>query len=91
MFGDTNVLVEGVRQAQVLTKTLEINAFPNSIADSVANTALSSIVERHIHKLIMSSHVLDAEQVKLPKIKLQDRPAFNLPREYGISHSRRKY
>lgn len=85
------MLLEGIKQAQVLTKTVEINGFPKSIQDSIAKSQLPSTVDRHIQQLILSSHVLDAEQVKLPKTKLPDRPAFNLPRDYGISHQRKKF
>ena len=82
--------MEGVKQAQVLTKTVEINGFPKMIQDSITKSQLPNSVDRHIQQLILSSHVLDSEQVKLPKTKLPDRPAFNLPRDYGISHQRKK-
>lgn len=91
IYGNANVLLEGVQQAQVLTKTIEIKGFPKTLEDSITKMQLPSNVDRHVHQLIMASHVLDAEQVKLPKVKLPDRPAFNLPRDYGISHQRRKY
>ncbi|XP_023306786.2 39S ribosomal protein L37, mitochondrial [Lucilia cuprina] len=89
MYGNANVLLEGLQQAQVLTKTIEVKGFPKTIEDSITKTQLPSNVDRHVHQLIMASHVLDAEQVKLPKVKLLDRPAFNLPRDYGISHQRK--
>ncbi|KAM7364116.1 mitochondrial ribosomal protein L37 [Cochliomyia hominivorax] len=89
MYGNANVLLQGVQQAQVLTKTIEINAFPKALEESIMKMQLPSNVDRHVPLLIMASHVLDAEQTKLPKIKLPDRPAFNLSRYYGISHQRR--
>lgn len=90
MYGNSNVLLDGLQQAQVLTKTIEIKGLPKSIEESLAKIQLPSNVDRNVHQLILASHVLDAEQVKLPKVKLPDRPAFNLPRDYGISHQRKK-
>lgn len=88
-YGDSNVLLEGIQQAQLLTKTIAINGLPKNIEESLNRIDLSSNVNKNVKNAIMSSHVFDAEQVKLPKIKLLDRPAFNLPRDYGISHERR--
>lgn len=90
IFGDQNVLIGGLPQAQVLTNTLEINSFPRQIEDVLINDQLPKTVDRSVQNAIFSSQLLDAQQVKLPKVKLVDRPAFNLPRLYGISHERRK-
>ncbi|XP_055851735.1 39S ribosomal protein L37, mitochondrial [Episyrphus balteatus] len=90
VYGDSNVLLEGVAQAQILTKTIEINGFPKNIEETISKMQLNSNVDKNIQNSIMASHVLDAEQVKLPKIKIPERPAFTLPREYGISHNRRR-
>ncbi|XP_030243611.1 39S ribosomal protein L37, mitochondrial [Drosophila navojoa] len=89
MFKDNNVLLGGLQQAQVLTNTIEINSFPQQIEDAISNGQYSKVVDRNVQNAIFSSHLLDAQQVKLPKIKLIDRPAYNLPRLYGISHERR--
>ncbi|XP_032592782.1 39S ribosomal protein L37, mitochondrial [Drosophila grimshawi] len=89
VFTDNNVLLGGLPQAQVLTNTIEINSFPPQIEDAISNGQLPKAVDRAVQNAIFSSHLLDAQQVKLPKIKLIDRPAFNLPRLYGISHERR--
>lgn len=91
MFKDNNVLLGGLPQAQVLTNTIEINSFPQQIEDAISNGQYSKVVDRNVQNAIFSSHLLDAQQVKLPKVKLIDRPAYNLPRLYGISHERRKY
>lgn len=40
---------------------------------------------------ILAAHLLDAEQKKTAKIKVPERPAFVLPRVYGITDSRKKY
>ncbi|XP_055902588.1 39S ribosomal protein L37, mitochondrial [Eupeodes corollae] len=90
IFGDSNVLLEGVAQAQVLTKSIEIEGFPKNIEETINKMQLNSNVDKNVQNSIMLSHVFDAEQVKLPKIKIPERPAFNLPREYGISYSRRR-
>ena len=89
-YGNANVLLEGIQQAQLLTKTVAISGLPKNIEESLSRMQLSSTINRNIKHAIMASHVFDAEQVKLPKIKLPERPAFNLPRDYGISHERRK-
>lgn len=90
-FGDKNVLIGGLPQAQVLTNAIEINSYPKQIDDALINGQLPKTVDRSVQNAIFSSQLLDAQQVKLPKVKLDDRPAFNLPRLYGISHGRRKY
>ncbi|KAH8358492.1 hypothetical protein KR093_000471 [Drosophila rubida] len=89
LFGDSNVLLGGLPQAQVLTNTIEINGFPRQIDEAIVSTQFPKTIDRTVQNLIISSQLLDAQQVKLPKIKLIDRPAYNLPRVYGISHERR--
>ncbi|KPU79639.1 uncharacterized protein Dana_GF27392 [Drosophila ananassae] len=85
---DTNVVVGGLPQAQVLTNSIEIPTFPKKIEDAIANQELPSSIDKNVKHAILSSHVYDAEQVKLPKVRNPDRPNFNLPRTYGISHER---
>lgn len=87
---DTNVVVGGLPQAQVLTNSIEIPTFPKKIEDAIANQELPSSIDKNVKHAILSSHVYDAEQVKLPKVRNPDRPNFNLPRTYGISHERIK-
>ncbi|XP_034475449.1 39S ribosomal protein L37, mitochondrial [Drosophila innubila] len=89
IFGDNNVLLGGLPQSQVLTNTIEINSFPRQIEDAIANGQFPKTIDRCVQNAIFSSQLLDAQQVKLPKVKLVDRPAYNLPRLYGISHERR--
>uniref|UniRef100_A0A1A9WPS2 Large ribosomal subunit protein mL37 n=1 Tax=Glossina brevipalpis TaxID=37001 RepID=A0A1A9WPS2_9MUSC len=89
IYGNNNVLLEGISQAQVLTKTIEIKELPNNLKDAISKSQLPSHIDRNVYNAIMSSHVLDAEQVKLPRVKIPERPAFLLPRDYGISHQRR--
>lgn len=42
------------------------------------------------NRCILKSHMFDAMQVKLPKIRDPERPAWNFPRVYGITDKRRK-
>ncbi|XP_022219384.2 39S ribosomal protein L37, mitochondrial [Drosophila obscura] len=87
-YDDNSLLIGGLPQAQVLTNTIEVKTFPPKIEEAIANQKLPNGIDRNIRNAILSAHVLDAEQVKLPKVKLIERPAFNLPRNYGISHER---
>ncbi|XP_016959775.1 39S ribosomal protein L37, mitochondrial [Drosophila biarmipes] len=85
---DNSVLIGGLPQAQVLTNCIEIPTFPKQIEDALASQQLPKSVDKSIRHAILASHVLDAEQVKLPKVRVPERPRFNLPRSYGISHER---
>lgn len=89
IFGDNNILLEGVLQAQNLTKSLVIDGLPKHLEDSLKNTQISKTVDKNIQNAILSSHVFDAEQQKLPIIKVPERPMYVLPRDYGITHPRR--
>jgi len=84
------VLIGGLPQAQVLTNCIEIPSFPKQIEDAIASQQLPKSIDKSIRHAILASHVLDAEQVKLPKVRVPERPRFNLPRSYGISHERVK-
>ncbi|XP_066262593.1 large ribosomal subunit protein mL37 [Euwallacea similis] len=84
-YEDHNALLEGLAQAKVLTNTVQIQeGLPNKylIED------ISRELNRKVKKAIFGSHVFDAEQQKLEKIKDPERPAFNFPRVYGITQKR---
>ncbi|XP_037955988.1 39S ribosomal protein L37, mitochondrial [Teleopsis dalmanni] len=85
VYGDGNVLLEGVPQAELLTKTIEIIGFPKNITEAIQRMQIPNTVERSVQHSILSSHVYDAEQVKLPKA----RTYYVLPNTYGISYPRR--
>lgn len=89
MHGDSNMLLEGLRQAQVLTKTVLVDKLPAGIERTLANLKISSYADDNMQNAILSSHVFDAEQKKLPKVKLPNRPTINLPRFLGITDTRR--
>lgn len=88
IFGDNNVPLEGVLQAQHLTKSLVIDGLPKNLEETLKTLKISTAVDKNIQNSILSSHVLDAEQQKLP-LKIPERPMFVLPRTYGITHPRR--
>lgn len=90
LYDDVNVLLEGVPQAQVLLKTIVFDEFPDKIADAFENVKLPSDIERSMQQSVLVSHLLDAEQQKLAKLKDPLRPMWNYPRVYGISDSRKK-
>lgn len=86
----TNVLLEGISQAQVLTKTIIAeNRLPPKI-EELAEMPAPTAIHENIKKAILSANVFDCEQKKLPKIKDKDRPAYNFPRILGITDKRRK-
>ncbi|XP_014372193.2 39S ribosomal protein L37, mitochondrial [Papilio machaon] len=83
------VLLEGIAQAQVLTKTIIAeNKLPNKI-EELAEITVPKAVHEGVKKAILSSNVFDCEQQKLPKIKDPVRPAYNFPRILGITDRRR--
>ena len=90
LFGDSNVLVQGISQAQVLLKTLVFDKFPEKVEDSFCNQKLPSDVERSMQQSVLISHLLDAEQQKTAKIKDPLRPMRSFPRNYGITDGRKK-
>lgn len=88
-YGNSTVLLQGLPQAQVLINAIVIDNFPQNIEENISRLQVASSVDRNVRSAILASHVYDAQQVKLPKVKLLDRPAINLPRDYGISCERR--
>lgn len=90
IFGDTNVLVEGMPQAQVLTKTVSVNGLPEKLQTSIDNIEISRETDRNMKNAILAAHLFDTEQQKLEKLKDPLRPAWNFPRVYGITRQRKK-
>ncbi|CAG2057522.1 unnamed protein product [Timema podura] len=85
MYGNHSVLLKGLDQAKVLTNTVELE---QGLPAALPRVTASARHHHLVNNLIMSSLVLDAEQKKLPKLKDPERPAFNFPREYGITDVR---
>lgn len=91
LYGDTNVLVEGVAQAQVLTKTLVVPSLPEKLQKIVDGIEVSPESDLYMKNAILSAHLFDAQQVKLPRPKDPLRPAWKFSREYGIEAARKQY
>lgn len=89
IFRDSNVLLEGVPQAQVLLKTIELKELPSRMEEQFAKLKIPKNIHNSMEQFVLSSHVLDSEQEKTAVIKLSDRIAFNLPRNYGITDNRK--
>lgn len=86
LYRDSNVLLLGEDQAKCITKSVEIqNELPHDLSKV---ETLTKDMDKYIKKLILSSHVFDAEQKKLPVVKDPERPAWVFPRTYGITYER---
>lgn len=90
IFSDSNVLIEGTPQAQLLTKSIVIDGLPPSVEKAVDSLKIPNRSNAYIQDALRTSLLFDAQQERLPKRKVPDRPAYNLPRDYGITESRRK-
>lgn len=87
---NTNVLLEGISQAQVLTKTIIAeDKLPQRI-EELAELPAPKAIHKGVKQAILSANIFDCEQKKLPKIKDPNRPAYNFPRVLGITDKRRK-
>lgn len=90
VYGDTNVLLEGVRQAQSLLNTAVYDDLPLKVEEKLEQTKITTQLDRSMQQAVLSALVFDTEQVKNAIVKVPDRPAYKLPRTYGISEGRRK-
>lgn len=90
LLNENNVLVEGFKQAQNLTKTVHVSeTLPDSILSLVSD--VSDDIHESVKNIIMTGNVFDCEQKKLPKKHDPERPALNFPRILGITDIRKKY
>ncbi|XP_055524558.1 39S ribosomal protein L37, mitochondrial [Wyeomyia smithii] len=89
LYGDRNVLLEGVRQAQVLLNTVVYDELPLRVEERLEKTKIPAQLDRSMQSSVMAALVFDTEQVKTATVKIPERPAFKLPRNYGISNERR--
>ncbi|XP_026470829.1 39S ribosomal protein L37, mitochondrial-like [Ctenocephalides felis] len=92
-FRDHNVLLEGVKQSLVVTKSIQLkeNSLPEHLENEISNTEVPNRVHDLVKRAIFSANVFDTEQEKLPKVTDPLRPAFNFPRRLGISDHRRNF
>ncbi|KAF6207959.1 hypothetical protein GE061_016408 [Apolygus lucorum] len=84
-FNDSNVLVSGLDQAKAFTNSIEINSESLNLVTAESDFSRHDLVKR----CIKSSLLFDAYQEKLPKRIDPERPAWNFPRDYGITDRRR--
>ncbi|CAK9824088.1 39S ribosomal protein L37, mitochondrial [Anthophora retusa] len=90
MFEDNNVLQEGTSQACLLTKTVKIeDELPKKIKDLI--TDIPCAINNLLRRCVYTSVIYDAQQIKLPKLKDPNRPAWVFPRVYGISTTRKMH
>ena len=91
LFSDSNVLVYG-KQAQVLTKSIMLNALPENMERKFATLKLPTDIERSMHQSVLVSHLLDAEQKKSPiRVPLRpNKPKHIIRKEYSITDNRKK-
>lgn len=82
------MLLEGIDQAKIITKTVELQS---GLPEKIENAPKpSKDTHNRALRVIMSSHLFDTQQEKLPKIKDPERPAYNFPRVLGITNERAK-
>ncbi|XP_072376589.1 large ribosomal subunit protein mL37 [Diabrotica undecimpunctata] len=85
-YRDNSVLLEGLDQAKIITNTVQLH---EGLPDSFEIKNLPKEVDKASKDIIFDSHLFDAEQKKLPKIKNPAKPAWNFPRLYGVTQERR--
>lgn len=89
LYGDRNVLLEGVRQAQILLNTVVYDELPLKLEERLEKIKIPAQLDRSMQQSVLAALVYDAEQVKTEIVKVPERPAFKLPRNYGISNERK--
>uniref|UniRef100_A0A1B6G2X7 Large ribosomal subunit protein mL37 n=1 Tax=Cuerna arida TaxID=1464854 RepID=A0A1B6G2X7_9HEMI len=89
-YRDHSVLLEGLPQALALTNTVQLEAdtLPPRIQKLVDQVQLPNQDEL-VQRCIKTTCLYDAEQKKLPVRKDPQRPAWNFPRDYGITELRK--
>ncbi|CAH1396157.1 unnamed protein product [Nezara viridula] len=90
-YKDHNVLLEGFKQAKVLTNTVEINSDVLPLQQDVSIEQELPLQDKLVKRCIKSSLMYDATQGLLPKRHDPSREAWIFPREYGITDKRRNY
>lgn len=89
-YNDSNVLLEGLRQAQLITKSVSVDGLPPPLDALMSSANVPDHVHVNVQSAIMTANIFDAQQEKLAKIKDPKRPAYVFPRVYGITDARRK-
>lgn len=91
IFGDSNVLIYGQNQAQVLTKTLQVDELPQNIQNVSKNVNISNEVDIQLKNSILQAHLFDTHQEKLVVKKHPVKKMWVYPRDFGITDQRKKY
>lgn len=90
-YEDHNVLQEGVPQACLLTNTIQLdNKLPQKVEELITD-GIPYDVRETLRRIVYTSTIYDPQQVKLPKIKDPERPAWVFPRIYGITSTRKMH
>lgn len=90
VFGDSNVLIYGEKQAQVLTKTLLINELPDNVQKLVETTKIDNNTDIQMKNSILQAHLFDAHQEKLVREKHPTKLMWVFALQYGITDQRKK-
>lgn len=88
-FGDTNLLVEGLQQAQLLTKSMVVDGLPVNVQRVIDDVRIPDQSDVYMQEMVRASFLFETEQQKLPYKTLPDKPMHRLKREYGITNLRR--
>ncbi|ESO93879.1 hypothetical protein LOTGIDRAFT_228627 [Lottia gigantea] len=81
-------LTEGMKQACILTKSVQCEGFPQPIQSLIGKIHIDN-EEKLLQRCIMQSQVWDSTHVKLPKRGDLENVGFKFTREYGIPRARR--
>ncbi|XP_014259852.1 uncharacterized protein LOC106672719 isoform X2 [Cimex lectularius] len=87
-YSDKNLLIGGLQQAQVFCNAVKLPHESLSVFKTQP-TDLLLTQDKLVKRCIRSSLLFDAYQEKLPKRKDPERPAWNFPRDYGITDCRK--
>uniref|UniRef100_A0A7G3AQR1 Large ribosomal subunit protein mL37 n=1 Tax=Lutzomyia longipalpis TaxID=7200 RepID=A0A7G3AQR1_LUTLO len=88
-YNTDSLLIEGLEQAQVLTKSVAVGNLPQRYTEFLDKLKIADDVHATVEMDILSAHLFDAEQKKTKRLHDPLRPAFNFPRVYGITEERK--
>lgn len=80
--------MDGLTQAKIITKTVELE---EGLPETLSKANITNDIDKKVKKIILNAHLFDSYQDKLPKRKDPLRPAWNFPRDFGITDFRKKY
>ncbi|NP_001136159.1 mitochondrial ribosomal protein L37 [Nasonia vitripennis] len=90
VYEDHELLVQGLAQAQQITKTVVFeNVLPANVEALTEQLNLPQETDTLVQRIIENSVIFDAHQELLPKLKDPSRPAWNFPRQMGITDQRK--